>query len=367
MGKWPLAPVVRRLRSLTATMNWKRCDGCTRAIASATSTCEYCGHACEDALDELKPDESDQPGFAWPPEEFASDRALDSAPHALAHLELNQSFPFPSERVEPLPLRESSRTLDSLPIDDEAPYAPILSAPSPAEDAADPMPEPAPVEPPRQTGAGRRRLVMVGAALFATPALIFTILSMRGSASPTAAETAVPPAAHRPAAARPAVPSARTSPAPAATAVAPRWNRMTEGRWVGDSRNSVAFELQALNKIQVWTRSVTPVLVVRCKDGRLESFVFTQSAARMEAQDGDHTVRVGFDDGAELTERWPDSEDHDALFARDGAAFTRRLAASHTLRFGFEPHNSGPATARFAVDGITELLAASAGPCGWKN
>jgi hypothetical protein len=348
-------------------MNWKRCDGCTRAIASAAFTCEYCGHACEDALDDLKSDESDQPGFAWPPEDFALDRPVDGAPPALSHLELNQSFPFPSESAEPPPLTDSTRSVDSFPADDDAAFAPVFSATSAAEDAAAAMPEPAPVAPPRQTAAGTRRLVMVGAALVATPALIFTILSMRGSASPTPPETALPPAAHHPAAARPAVPSARTSPAPAPTAVTPRWSRMTEGRWVGDNRNSVAFELQALNKIQIWTRTVTPVLVVRCRDGRLESFVFTQSAARMEKQDGDHTVRVGFDDGADLTERWPDSDDHDALFARDGAAFTRRLAGSHTLRFGFEPHNSGPATAHFAVGGISELLTASAGHCGWKN
>jgi len=148
--------------------------------------------------------------------------------------------------------------------------------------------------------------------------------------------------------------------------VAPKWSRVTAGRWVGDRRNTVAFEIEALDRIPVWTRSVTPVLVVRCQDGHAESFVFTQSAAKMEPQDGDHTVRVAFDDGATATERWPDSDDHDALFAPDGAAFTRRLAGSHALRFGFEPHNAQPATAQFEVSGIGELLAGSARQCGWK-
>jgi len=67
---------------------------------------------------------------------------------------------------------------------------------------------------------------------------------------------------------------------------------VTEGRWIGADRKTVAFELQAVNKIHIWTRDVTPVLVVRCQAGRVDPFVFTQSAARMETQDEDHTVRI---------------------------------------------------------------------------
>src|SRR5688572_4030817 len=185
-------------------MTWKRCDGCTRAIASAAFTCEYCGHACGDPLDDLKLDESEQPGFAWPPENVAPDRWMDGAP-PLSHVELNSVLPFPSELVETPPsLNRSTSSLDSFPADDESAFAPAWSAPSAAGDAArlrpcgaTARPEPQAVASPRQTTKGTRRLVMVGAALFA-PALIFTILSMRGSASPTAAETAVPPAAHHP-------------------------------------------------------------------------------------------------------------------------------------------------------------------------
>ncbi len=350
-------------------MTWKRCDGCSRAIASAAFTCEYCGHSCEDAMDDLKSDETDQPAFVWPPEDFPPDGSEDGAPQPLLHLELNQAFPFAPELFEPPPSPgDSTQSLDSFPADDESAFVPAFSGTSGAAAAMpEPAPEPEPLATRRQTTTGTRRLVMAGAALFATPALIFSILSMRGSASPTVVAPAPPPAAHPPAPARPAAPAARPSSAPAPAAVTPRWSRSTDGRWVGDKRNSVAFELPALNKIQIWTRTVTPVLVVRCQDGRVESFVFTQSAARMEARDGDHTVHVGFDDAADLTQRWPDSDDHDALFARDGAAFTRRLAGSHTLRFGFEPHNAGLATAHFAVDGISELLTASAVQCGWKN
>ena len=118
----------------------------------------------------------------------------------------------------------------------------------------------------------------------------------------------------------------------------------------------MAFELQANNRIHIWTRDVTPLLIVRCQGGQVEPFVYTQSAARMEVQDGDHTVRVAFDDGPEVTERWPDSDEHDALFAKDGTAFVHQLTTAQTLRFGFEPHNAPPAVARFDVSGLHELL-----------
>ena len=117
----------------------------------------------------------------------------------------------------------------------------------------------------------------------------------------------------------------------------------------------------------VWTREVLPVLVVRCDSGRTEAFVFTQSAARMEPQDGDHTVTVRFDDGAVATERWPDSDEHDALFARRPGEFTRQLTGTRALHFGFTPHNAAPVVASFALEGLEPLLQSAAKQCGWKH
>jgi hypothetical protein len=112
-------------------------------------------------------------------------------------------------------------------------------------------------------------------------------------------------------------------------------------------------------------RTVQPMLVVRCRAGRLEAFVFTDTAAKMEPQDQDHTVRLRFDGGAETSARWPDSAEHDSLFARDGAAFVQQLLTAETLQFGFTPHNADPAVAVFHVSGLQEHLA-SARACGSK-
>jgi hypothetical protein len=87
----------------------------------------------------------------------------------------------------------------------------------------------------------------------------------------------------------------------------------------------------------------------------------------MEPQDGDHTVEVAFDGGRPATERWPDSAEHDALFARNPVNFTRQLTQSRTLQFGFTPHNAEPVRSTFVLDGLEPLLASSAKQCGWKK
>ena len=214
---------------------------------------------------------------------------------------------------------------------------------------------------------GARQMVLVGGGMLAAGALIVTMLGVPGSAShePAPSNPAPAPAPAPRAAAPRRAPVATPAETPAAEA--PHWSPSTKGRWVAGNRRTAAFEVDAIARVHVWTRDVTPVLVVRCDSGHPEAFVYTQSAARMEPQDGDHTVTVAFDGGAPTTERWPDSDEHDALFARQPLAFTRQLTAARTLHFGFTPHNAAPVVATFALDGLEPLLQASAKQCGWKR
>ena len=376
-------------------MTWKRCAGCTRAIAANAFTCEYCGQVCDDVMDMLPPERgqaadalaADVSALArgvedplepvdtsdlWTREPLSFDEDDDSAAgttpslfdapdQASAVAAIGKAF---ESTVEFPPAVEEALN-DPWQMSDEVPLdvAPDGSPVPASEPAAWPAAARA-AKPDGKTAVqrmGSRQIALAGGGVVAAGALIFTILGMRGAASPepaaapapVRAATATAPA--RPAAARPA-PSAP----PAATpADAPSWSRVTDGRWVGSSRRTVAFEVRATGRIHVWMRDVTPVLVVRCDAGATEAFVYTQSAARMEPQDGDHTVSVAFDNVSATTERWPDSAEHDALFARNSADFTRRLAESRTLRFGFTPHNAEPVTATFALEGLSELMASA--------
>jgi hypothetical protein len=160
--------------------------------------------------------------------------------------------------------------------------------------------------------------------------------------------------------------SARSGATTAAPNITPKW-RSANPDWLGNDPRAVAFEVLSENRVQIWQRQAHPSLVVRCSSKEIEVFVFIESAARIEAQDENHTVRLTFDNEPEVTERWPDSYQHNALFAPDGAAFTGRLTHASTLKFGYTPHNAGRVVAEFHVSGLADRLDSVARQCGLKK
>ena len=211
---------------------------------------------------------------------------------------------------------------------------------------------------PGSARVSRRQMATILLAAVSGAMLIFALLPARGAAAREHALVRVE---------TPAPERASSAALQPTSGPSPKWSSANASRWVGGARKSVALELPAINKVQVWMRHVRPVLVIRCSSGSTEAFVFTDSAARMEPQDEDHTVRVRFDEGADLTERWPDSLDHDALFAPDGAAFAEQLTRARTLQFGFTPHNADPVVAHFDVTGLSDLIAPGSKQCGRKK
>jgi hypothetical protein len=218
-----------------------------------------------------------------------------------------------------------------------------LAVVPPVSQTASPM---APVRPYIAIAAG---VVLVGIAI---AALLTTRSSARESLPSNRAATG-----------HAVTPDAASSIPRTHASVLPHWSNANQARWVSNYRKSVAFELAADHDVPVWMRRVQPLLVVRCLAHKADVFVFTDSPARIEPEDENHSVRVAFDNEAEATERWMDSEEHDALFAPDGASFARRLAQSHTLRFGFTPHNAAPVTVQFTTSGFDKVLDRVAEKC----
>lgn len=223
-----------------------------------------------------------------------------------------------------------------------------------ADDALEPAQAPVTVESaPEPVPAGSRRRDFTMITLAVVIGGVVTLALLMSRAVPSAEVAAVPVAA----------PPVKAI-VPAASAHTRGWTTANSAVWTGAGSHSVAFELQAENTVPIWMRSVRPMLVVRCESGNIEAFVFTASAARIEPQTNAHTVRFSFDGSADVTEHWADSEEHDALFAPDGASFARRVAGARVMRFGFTPHNAMPVTAEFQVGGLAELIAASPRGCG---
>jgi hypothetical protein len=208
-------------------------------------------------------------------------------------------------------------------------------------------------------GRSSSSLILGGSA---AAALVVVALLARGGGGATEATSA---------SAGPGGGSASAAVRPSATAAAASftqtWSRGNSAYWVGNRRQSAAFELPAESIVQVWTRSVRPTLVVRCMAQSTQVFIVTESPMKIEAQTEDHTVTYSIDGEPAVSERWPDSDEHDALFAPDGAAFAKRLMQARTFRFGFTPHNVPSVTTDFNVAGLAPLLEPVSKDCGWKK
>lgn len=188
-------------------------------------------------------------------------------------------------------------------------------------------------------GAGSRQMMLVACAMIIGGALMIGVLNGRN------VRTTGGPVTPKPAPVTAAASVEETLPP------SPGWRENTLA-WTAETRRRIAFELPARNETNVWMRKVRPLLVVRCQEGQIEAFVYTDSPAALEIEDENHTVRLSFDGEPVRTERWPDSSTHDALFAPDGAGFVARLMNAESFRFGYTPHNAAPVVAHFDVRGL---------------
>jgi hypothetical protein len=204
-------------------------------------------------------------------------------------------------------------------------------------------------------------MLLAALLVVAGGSLTFAMLTSSTPAVPVTA----PAATNNPAAPKGAAPKPARSTS-AAVHVPSKWNAANRD-WLANAKRGVAFELRSLNKVAIWQSIAQPILVVRCEAGRMQTFVYTASALQMEAIDQNHAVKVSFDGEPESNERWADSSEHDALFAPDAAAFTRRLAASQTLKISYMPHNASRAVAQFQTHGLSDLLEPAAKQCGWTK
>jgi len=408
----------------------KACAKCARAILETAAECDYCGHkmadpvdlaleSCDNFLDSAPPLDVTLAGCVsenTPDPRVAAKTLADkpAAPPASARLDAIEPELHRNDLVESAPLR--SAALHTAPAGST--HAESASAHnSPGEAASDlsarksikkdavAVPSVVPQAATLKPGANRRQLTMVVAGVLACVVVIVAAVGLRGSSSGTAAPAATPGPAKKPAktaarktsapgstspAAAPTTPAAgATTPAAASTTSAavkmpstptapaqpvaalpvgaPKWSTANSAVWVGKDRRAVAFEVNAINRVQVWMRTVRPTLVVRCVARKPEVLVYTNSAAKMETQDEDHSVTFAFDNESMVRDRWPDSAEHDGLFAPDPSQFIERLKSASVLRFGFTPHNSEPVVATFDVAGLDALLAPAAKQCGLKK
>jgi protein TonB len=132
------------------------------------------------------------------------------------------------------------------------------------------------------------------------------------------------------------------------------WQR-TVPRSVRDDQPSITLELDALNMVRGSTLSFRPALFVRCLNDQLEAFVAT-GAVGTRSPDYRIAVRLRWNDGPPLDERWRRSTDYAVVFAPDAAVFVRQLLATPQLSFELRPENADPIVAQFNGEGLDAHL-----------
>ena len=163
----------------------------------------------------------------------------------------------------------------------------------------------------------------------------------------------------------PATDVAKNQPAPVANTSSPtqpapveppasKWSYNHTSSEMNSSTGYVAW-LKAENEIQGWLQSSTPVLFVRCHEGKIELYINVDMPANVE-YGGGHTVRLRFDDTAPVKQSWGESTDNKALFARDAITLAKNLSTAETLRFEFVPFNASPQIVQFDVRGFKPHL-----------
>jgi hypothetical protein len=144
------------------------------------------------------------------------------------------------------------------------------------------------------------------------------------------------------------------------------WRSGDAGEAAKDGTTAVSYQLASPDTIRGWLREKKPTLVVRCEGRKTEVYVVTEMGASVEwGKQHRHTVGLRFDSAPARQELWSESTDDKALFAPDGLATARRLAAARTLTFEFTPFNANRQAATFDLTGVPAVVARVATACGW--
>lgn len=151
-----------------------------------------------------------------------------------------------------------------------------------------------------------------------------------------------------------------------------KW-RIKEDKSPMDDSKTVVLSLESEDMIQGPLGAKRPSLVIRCQEGKTDTYVVTHMAASVEEDyDGaprlDHTVKIRFDDGNAIQEFWEESGSHDALFiGADGKELAKTLSHTQRFTFQFTPFNANPAVARFDLQGLDSHLGKVADACRWNS
>ena len=142
-----------------------------------------------------------------------------------------------------------------------------------------------------------------------------------------------------------------------------KWRVRVETSPIDDSKNAFA-SLDADNAVQRRYDSVTPTLILRCKERKLEGYI---SYGKFFLGSESTKVLTRFDKRPAQNSFWGISTDHSAVFIGGSVVnFVKELLKSERLLVELTPYSESPVLATFDVRGIGEASNALQQVCPWK-
>lgn len=143
-----------------------------------------------------------------------------------------------------------------------------------------------------------------------------------------------------------------------------KWIIATETSPVDDSQ-TVVLKLNAEKQVQGWLDKFLPTLIIRCKERKIEVYVYTGTQSEVESDIDYSTVRVRFDKEQAMTLQLSHSTDGTALFFPliSLQNIVDTFHGHNSMLFEFTPFNAPPANTTFDLRGIDEAIKPLAKAC----
>ena len=133
-----------------------------------------------------------------------------------------------------------------------------------------------------------------------------------------------------------------------------------------DGTKEAYLSLAASDEIAGFIGTHRPTLVIQCKKRKPEVVVNVGMPLQPEYGEYEtYAVRVKFDDGKPIAQRWTGATNSEAAFSQNPKQLIRQLSQSNTFLLEFTPFEKAETTVTFSVSGLKEKFETVHDVCGF--
>ena len=133
-----------------------------------------------------------------------------------------------------------------------------------------------------------------------------------------------------------------------------------------DGAKEAFLSVDASNEIAGFIGSNRPTLTIQCRKLKPEVVVSVGIPLQHEPGEYDtYPVRVRFDDGKPIAQRWTGATNLEAAFSQNPRQLIVKLSQSKTFLFEFTPFEKAATTVTFSVSGLKEKFETVQDACGF--